>query len=578
MISDLDNPEKRAFLISRARKISHRIDRTKILVFIVLFLLAIPAIAMMVPSPGHPDQAGDNHTARIMAGTAPEFVQLPPNPFPATWNATCNFTAWVFDAENDIMTVTWEWGDGSPLEVSYTGDTTPYGGYWLLQNDHIYNPYVPGRGNDEGTDNVTFLMNITLDDGNGNNVSSTTLVVVVLLRNNGPSAATLTLPPGVVDPSSTVYLNTSSADLEGDQLTWTYVFNDSVSDYMTIVNHTPRSAANQTVWSNITAVFGAEGYYNVTIYVSDALVPYQVFPHNLSVTYGPIHVATNKKPQVQSVITVNPGSPIINSTIGYVEVEFTIEASDPDGDVLNLTWDFGDGTTNATNESVGAGTQSFTQVRNYTNGGSFNISVTVTDGRPGHEVVVYQILNVSSTNRPPSVVRFNFTYAALDYALTNETVNFTLVIFEPERDLIELIIDFGDNSPRVYMNLTEFVDYNVTALFNHTFKDLGNYTVKIWYTDNKIGVFNHTKSSNVTVKVKNPVVIVPIIWSWWDFTSLGLFCMIPVVIAIQFLFMARRRRAIESEGMSVDEWKLRKSQSLDMELEKELERQKKMGP
>jgi hypothetical protein len=580
LVSDLEDAEKRAFLVRGARKILQRIDCTEILVFVVLFLLAIPAIALVTPTSRHPVEADGNHAIKIMAGSPPEFTTRPPNPFNGTWGTVFNFTAWIFDPENDIMTVTWEWGDGSPLEVSYTGDATPDGGYWLLQNDHVYNPYVPGRGNDQGTDYVSFLMNITLDDGNGNNVSCTTQVDVILIRNIGPTAASLVLPAGLVDPSSNVTLNTSSSDREGDELTWTYVFNNSVSDYLTIVNHTPRTAANQTVWNNITVSFANEGYYNVTVFVSDALPPYQTGFHNISQTYGPIHVLANKKPYVQDPFNVNPGLPIINATIGYVEVTFTIDASDPDGDALNLTWNFDDGTANVTNTSLGGttATQTFEQVRNYTNGGSFNVSVTVTDGRPGHEVVVYQLVNVTSTNRPPSVVRFNFTYATLDYALVNETVKFTLVIFEPEKDPIQLVVDFGDNSTRLYMNLTEFVDHNVTVLFNHTFRNLGNYTVKIWYTDNKIGVFNHTKSSNVTVKVKTPVVVVKDTWSWWDYTSLGLFCMIPVLIALQYLFMARRRKAIESEGMSVEEWKLRKSQSREDGFEKELERQKQGGP
>jgi hypothetical protein len=549
-------------------------------VFIILFLLALPAIAVSIPLSSHPDEEGDSRTVRIMAGTAPEFYDDPQDPSSGNWNTTFNFTAWVFDFENDIMTVTWDWGDGSPLEVSYTGDTTPYGGYWLLQNEHIYNPYVPGRGNLDGTEYEPLWMNITLDDGNGNNVSDMTRVEVVLPPNRGPSSASATLPTGIVEPSNVVTINTSSFDREGDQLTWTYVFNDSASDYLTIVNHTPRSDANQTVWSNITVVFDAEGYYNVTIYVSDALEPYQIFPHNTSQRYGPIRVLMNRNPNVATAININPGVPVVDMNIGYILVNFTFEAFDLDGDVMNVTWDFADGTANVTNTSIAGftGTQFFYQTRNYTNGGSFNISVTVTDGRPGHEVVVYQLLNVTSNNMPPSVTRFNFSYATLDYALVNETVDFTLVIFEPERDPVELIIDFGDNSTRLYMNLTEFVDYNVTVVFNHTFKDLGNYTVKIWYTDNKIGVFNHTKESNVTVKVKTPVVVVPIIWTWWDYTSLALFCMIPVTIAMQFVFMKRRRKSIEAEGMSVDEWKLRRSQSLDLELEKELEREKRGGP
>lgn len=563
------------------RKISQRIDCTKILVFMVLILFAIPAIGMIGPSIGRFRQGDDDQTVKTMSRAAPMFYEDPPDPTRGNWNSSINITAWIIDDDNDIMTVTWDWGDGSPLEVSYTGDTTEYGGYWLLQNEHIYNPYVPGRGDDMGEDNVTFFLNITLDDGNGNNVSDMTTVEIVLPPNGGPSAASITLPVGPVDPFTELTLNSSSADREGDELTWTYVFNNSVSDYMTIVNHTPRSAANQTVWSNITLpAFMVEGSYNFTVYVSDALPPYQVFPHNTSQKYGPIQVALNQIPGVVTVITVNPGDPIIDATVGYIEVEFKIDASDPDKDPISITWDFGDGTENATNHSDGGSTAmaTYVQVRNYTNGGSFIITVTVTDGRPGHEVVVYHLLNVSSTNRPPSKVRFNFTYASLDYALVNETVNFTLVIFDPEKDPIEIIIDFGDNSSKLYLNLTEFVDFNVTAEFNHTYMENGNYTIFVTYTDNKIGVFNHTKQTNVSVRVKAPVVIVPIIWTWWDYTSLGLFCMIPVAVAVQFVVMTRRRKAIEKEGMSVEEWKLRKSQSLDMELEKELERQRQGGP
>jgi hypothetical protein len=59
--------------------------------------------------------------------------------------------------------------------------------------------------------------------------------------------------------------------------------------------------------------------------------------------------------------------------------------------------------------------------------------------------------------------------------------------------------------------------------------------------------------------VSIPFVVPPNNWSWWDYTSLGLFCVIPVPIAVQFLLIRRKRKALEEEGMSLEEWKLIKS-------------------
>jgi hypothetical protein len=237
-----------------------------------------------------------------------------------------------------------------------------------------------------------------------------------------------------------------------------------------------------------------------------------------------------------------------------------MEAADEDGDILTATWDFDDGTP-LVNQTSPGGTdllRPLTVQRNYTDVGFFNVSVTVTDGIPGHEISLSVFVQVNSTNRPPShSLKFNLSRGT--YAMKNEPVNFTLVFTDPEGDPIQVIVDFGDNTSKVYFNLTDLVENKVTLTFNHSFSSVGNFMIRIWYTDNKTGLFDHSKEINVTIEINAPLVVPTYPWSWWDSTSLGLVCMIPILVVIRFLQMSRRRKIIEDQGMTYDEWILMKS-------------------
>jgi len=346
-----------------------------------------------------------------------------------------------------------------------------------------------------------------------------------------------------------------------------------VSQYDVVYDHTNGTAPGEIVWSNISCTFSAAGIYTIRLNLSDAPAPYDVWPHNVSMDTS-IEVYVNAAPVSGTEISVEPRSPVVESEVGYALVNFTIEAADDDGDTLTATWDFDDGTPPVyqTSSRGAAEIYPFTVWRNYTDVGFFNVSATVTDGIPGHEFSLTVFVQVNSTNRPPTL-SLDYNVSMGSYALMNEIINFTLVFTDPEGDPIQVIVDFGDNSSRLYFNLKDLVANKVTLTFNHSYSNLGNFTIKIWYTDNKTGLFNHQKLVNITLDVKAPIVIASNPWSWWDYTSLGLFCMIPILIVIRFVQMFRRRKAIEEQGMTYDEWRLRKS--VDSE---ELSSRKEGGP
>ncbi len=194
---------------------------------------------------------------------------------------------------------------------------------------------------------------------------------------------------------------------------------------------------------------------------------------------------------------------------------------------------------------------------------SFNVSVVVTDGRPGHSVLVYVLVNVTSVNMPPSLVNYLFVYPHnITFALANETQYFVWIFSDPENDPIEVIVDFGDNSTLVFFNLTDFVYNNVTLSLNHSYSRTGSYTVTVWYSDNKIGGgLDHNKSIESTVSVRIVEAPKHSYWDWWDYTGLGMFMMIPVLIAMHLVVTSRRRKRLEEQGMTLEEWELIRSVS-----------------
>lgn len=498
------------------------------------------------------EQARGELVVDVMAtGTPPYFLPGAEPKDPTITNAytEASFTAIAMDNDDDSLTVTWEWGDGTPNATTTTG---PAGGGAIITNSHYYNLTIQqGRG-----DYVVYLtMNLTLDDGNGNTVTVPTTVHVTMPSNSSPRILDLSGPSQAAN-TDVVMISANASDPEGESLTWTFEFNNSVEVYDVVVNNTAATAPGEVVHVFFPVTFPIPGSYKITLNLSDALLPYQVWPHNISESIT-IQIGANSIPNVLATINVDPDSPIVQSGVGYVLVTYSIQADDPDGDVLTATWSFDDGSLDVVNTSAGGkGRYVFVQVRNYTDAGEFNITVLVTDGLPGHEIMVYKNVTVSSNNRPPNMVSFDYSLSGGNRARANETVNFTMVINDPEFDAIEVVIDFGDNSSRLYLNLTEFVNGNLTVTFSHIYTKVGNYTINVTYTDNKIGLFQHSKNYTTSLKVEAPLVVEVRIWDWWDYFTLGLLALVPILIVLRLAVISRRRKSLEAEGMTLEEWKL----------------------
>jgi hypothetical protein len=486
----------------------------------------------------------------VTGNTAPYFAPSLPGMIPSSSNETLLLETVVYDLDDDPVEVTWDFGDGSPVIVDVTG---PAGyGVPLSQTHAWIVEYEPGRGDYD----VNYTLNVTALDSEGNSLSMVCVIDIYVNYNKEPTVSFFA-DSLYADPEDTVQLYANATDLEGDPITWTFVFNNSYENYSTVVEHTDASAPNTTVWMNLTHVFGAMGNYTVTLFVSDALIPWQIDYHNLSSSVS-MSVVVNTMPYVTQTIQQSPGSAYFNETTGVCTVMLTIEASDLDGDIMTVAWDFGDGSDPGLNTSGSDKlVYKFYQLHTFTDPGLYNVSVLVTDGRAGHDVSRYGLVTIMSNNSRPIVVGFNRTLSNGSVGTPNSTSRFTLTIMDKEMDPIDILWDFGDGTPTQRMTVTEFdEEFLVRCTMEHVYVDVGNYTVTVWYTDHKFDTTYHNGTAFCTVTIEEVVIPVVRSWNWWDYTSLGLiFATIGVIIG-RWVYIGHKRKVLDQRGLSLEEYRI----------------------
>lgn len=415
-----------------------------------------------------------------------------PTPGPAGWYYEEDI--FFVDNDSDMVNVTWDWGDGTSTSQLLQGLTLDMGGVVTSSNHSWSNDTikVPGRGEYF----VNFTMNITLSDGVNPTVVCPVNVSVFFGFNWPPYLKFMRASANTVSTFDPVDITVIASDYEGEALTWTIDYGDASVD----VFHTASTASDENVTSTATHTFVARGNYTVVVYVTDSVPPYQTGYHNVS-AYTIIHVVENRAPVAASNISISAQMPVIQSSLGYVNVTFCLDVFDEDGDALTAVWDLGDGALSTNTTAGGLLVFELRQARQFTETGNHTVSVTVTDGLPGHEIHRNLTFHVTSDNRPPYML-LNFTYPTMGYyAIPNESIVFTLAVYDRENDIISVSWDFGDGTPVESFNLTEYVENFTTILVSHAFADCGEYNVIIRYTDNMEGYLNHNLFDHFPVNV-----------------------------------------------------------------------------
>ena len=220
-----------------------------------------------------------------------------------------------------------------------------------------------------------------------------------------------------------------------------------------------------------------------------------------------------------------------------------VTATDPESDITNYAWDFGDGSfTNTTAGSV---------QHVYAQAGSYTAKVRVTDSEwPACASTTVTITTYSpGANSPPQVGSFAATLSNGTFGLPNSTTTFSLQVADQDNDSLFIIWVFGDGKTGTSTTPASTTQRTVTA--SHVYTAVGRYTVTATVTDNQTGgSLPHyvTKFVNVTIQVPaagggggtsaapNPFINYGI--------PLGIVAIIVIAVAVA---MVRRRRAAKEE-------------------------------
>lgn len=289
----------------------------------------------------------------------------------------------------------------------------------------------------------SYTVSLTVTDDSGASTSTTTVVEVV--ANQPPVAHFTTKAQGL-----TLNLDASSStDSEGEIASYTWDFGDG-------------SASVTGDQPNASHEYATAGTYTITLTVSD----------NDGAT-SEISVDV----QLEALPVNQPPTADFSASAEFLAAQFDASASnDPDGSITQYLWDFGDGSDPVSGESVTAG-------HDYTQAGSYTVTLTVTDDK-GATATATRVVDVLENQKPlPS---FTVSTDGLRIAVDGGSS------VDPEGETLSYRWDFGDGSEPVA---------GTQATAEHVYAKDGTYDVTLEVSD----AHGATASNSVQVSVQAPV-------------------------------------------------------------------------
>jgi len=323
------------------------------------------------------------------------------------------------DPDGDEVEVLWDFGDGES-----SSDLSP--------GDHTYE--------DAGTYTVTFT---ATDDKGLSDPTPDTRTITVGDGANQPPVGIITLPVGdvTIAAGESVFFEGTADDPDGDPVTVLWDFGDGESS-------TDLSPGDHT--------YEDSGSYTVTFTATDDQGLSDPTPDTRTATVGaganqpPVGIITSPAGDV----TIMPGESVF----------FEGTADDPDGDEVEVLWDFGDGESSG-DLSPGDYT--------YEDPGTYNVTFTATDEHGLSDPTPdTRTITVEGANQPPEGV---ITSPAGDVTIVaGDSVSFAGTADDPDGDPVTVLWDFGDGGSSTDL-----------APGDHTYEDPGTYNVTFTATDDQ---------------------------------------------------------------------------------------------
>ncbi|MFH1102020.1 MAG: PKD domain-containing protein [Methanobacteriota archaeon] len=189
---------------------------------------------------------------------------------------------------------------------------------------------------------------------------------------------------------------------------------------------------------------------------------------------------------------------------------------DPDGRIVSLTWDFGDGTT-----GIGQ-----TVPHSYENEGTYAVSLVVVDNQ-GDSGLTSTSATVISQNSAPSIPEI--------ISLTGSTTVKTRTVYmyiarstDANHDLLQYVFDWGDGTT----DESTFIISGTPYVVGHSWSEPGTYTITVSASDQKT-----SSSASISVVAQDEPAGVPV-----ENIILVIFALLALLLLFLLLFILKRRK------------------------------------
>jgi hypothetical protein len=174
-----------------------------------------------------------------------------------------------------------------------------------------------------------------------------------------------------------------------------------------------------------------------------------------------------------------------------MDLAFSSSSIDPDGDDVQLTFDWGDKSQSST-EFAKSGS-SISASHAWTRTGTYFVRAKATDKRGGQSDWSYYLKVSIIKNTPPNNPR---QPVGVSRGFVGKSYSFISVGTDPDKNKIAYTFDWGDGEKTT----TAFLTSGVSARVAHVWKEAGEYRVRVLATDSIGASSKWSASKTVTIK------------------------------------------------------------------------------
>jgi chitodextrinase len=386
----------------------------------------------------------------------PNIAEGPANGIPAT---SYSYSTIAVDPDGDQLKYTFDWGDETKSTTSLINSGVTASASHIWSKAGKYEIKAMATDSKDGLSQWSASFNVTIN--------------TPPVKPNAPSG------PISGRPGATYNYTASSIDADQDQMSYTFNWGDGTESITGLLVSGAKASANHS-WKKA-------GTYWIMVAAIDERGASSAWSEKQNVTI-------NTPPD-------RPSEPSgAGSIYAWAEYAYSSFASDPDGDEVELTFDWGDGNISRT-DLISSGSNA-SAVHSWSSAGDhqagdYQIRVIAKDiwGAASNwsENWTINVVANNRPNRPRELFGPGYGYRGIAYSY------FTMAK-DIDDDNIMLSFDWGDGTT----STTDMVESGCLESLPHTWVRAGKYQIKANATDSKGASSGWTSLLNVTIGENNP--------------------------------------------------------------------------